>query len=125
MADDRDIYKADYILRYYPRTDIMSYSKHLNLMTNKTYKLAMLKKQEMEQLTNQLQHNSILSTVAAVFAGVPIVFYKRIPWIRTFTSTRARVLWSIFFLLMPISVVSAYQATRFSDLIGGQYKANA
>lgn len=44
MADDRDIYKPDYIFRYYPRTDIMSYSKHMNLMSNKSYKMAMLKK---------------------------------------------------------------------------------
>lgn len=65
-----------------------------------------------------------MSTVAAAFAAIPVILYKRIPWIKTFTSTKARVLWSIFFIMFPLAVVSAIQATRFSDMITRHYKLN-
>lgn len=35
------------------------------------------------------------------------VFYKRIPWIRRFTSKTARVLWSTFFIFIPSGIYSA------------------
>jgi hypothetical protein len=39
------------------------------------------------------------------FAGIlAAIFYKRIPWIRNFTSKKARVLWSSFFIFIPSGI---------------------
>ena len=35
------------------------------------------------------------------------VFYKRLPWIKKFTSRTARVLWSSFFIFVPSGIYSA------------------
>lgn len=59
---------------------------------------------------NSIKKNNAINNYGSsslFLAGVAAsVFYKRIPWIKSFTSTSARALWSIFLIFIPSGIFS-------------------
>jgi hypothetical protein len=53
-------------------------------------------------------NNTVVMTVLAI-SLIPVIFYKRIPWIKKFTSKPARVLWSVGFVFLPSNILGMYQ----------------
>lgn len=94
----RDRYVEDPVLQFFPDFSILSYVSHLAGL--KPYYRYMMTKDEQEKWNDRL--TSYLPAVLFVGALVPIIFHKKIPKLKNFTSIKARVLFGLVFLCIPI-----------------------
>ena len=56
---------------------------------------------------------------------ITVVFHKRIPGLKRFTSRTGRILWGMFFIFIPSSIVSQYFSSTFQNQIQQSYQLNA
>lgn len=59
---------------------------------------------------------SYLPAVLFVGSLIPIIFHKRIPKLKNFTSIKARVLFGLLFLAVPVGVGAYISASSESDI---------
>ena len=66
--------------------------------------------------------NGTVSLTTLVISLMPVIFYKKIPWIRNFRSTLGRVLWSFAFVMIPSAAVSLYSESALRDFVQRRYQ---
>lgn len=123
--EERDQYQGDYSRKYYPKDDIGSYAKYLNLMGGKPRYLSAVRKEDIDKTKVLMNENGTLNIATFVLSLLPVIFYKKIPWIRNFRSTFGRVMWSLAFLMVPSMIVSTYANARFAEFLQRRYTLRA
>jgi len=119
--EERDQYQGDYSRKYYPKDDITSYAKYLHLMNAKPRYLAAVRKEDLEKMRILIIWNATINIATLLVSLLPVIFYKRLPWIRNFQSKFSRVLWSAAFVFIPSWLTSVYIDASLMDFIQRRY----
>jgi hypothetical protein len=95
----RDRYIEDPVMQLFPDFGIINYVSHLAGL--KPYYKYIMTKDESMRWNDKL--TSYLPATLFVFSLIPIIFHKKIPKLNKFTSIKARVLFALFFLAIPVA----------------------
>ena len=55
---------------------------------------------------------------------IPIVFHKRIPGLKSFTSRKGRILFGLFFLFVPTNIVNFFISRGLEGKVQQSYQLN-
>lgn len=110
-------YAGEYSRKYYPKVGLDSFANRFDIRNGKPHYISIFKKQERDNFDSILRWNSTIAISVLTLSLIPVIFYKRIPKLRNFTSKKARVLWSMFFIFVPASIANAFQTKALTDFI--------
>jgi hypothetical protein len=110
----RDKYMGDPVAKYFPDTSIVKYLEHISF-AKPYYKWVWNEGQEERWRNMNTSTNNWVFAVLCLCV-VPIVFHKKIPGLKKFTSRKARVLWGLLFLCIP-GFVSQFFSSRYQAQI--------
>jgi hypothetical protein len=68
-----------------------------------------------------MSFNGTLSVAVLGVSLLPVIFFRKLPWFKTFRSTTGRVLWSIAFLMVPSIIANFYQNNVWIKFIQRRY----
>lgn len=114
----RDRYSEDTVLQFFPDFTILSFISHLAGL--KPYYKYILPKDEQQKWNNKL--TSYVPAVLFVGALIPMIFHKRIPKLKNFTSVKARILFGLLYLTIPIGAGTYISASSQAE-IARKYQA--
>lgn len=83
--------------------------------------LAAIRKEDLEKMREMANWNAVINIGALVTALLPVIFYKRIPWIRNFRKLYSRILWSALFILVPTGIAETYSKSSISEFVQRRY----
>lgn len=95
----RDRYAEDAVIQFFPDFSILNFVSHLAGL--KPYYRYIMSKDEQQKWNSKL--TSYVPATLFVGALVPIIFHKRIPFLKNFPSIKARILFGLLFLAIPIA----------------------
>jgi hypothetical protein len=96
----RDQPTEDTVIQYFSDFSIINYVSHLAGL--KPYYRYIMSAEEQAKWKDKL--NTYLPATLFVGDLIPIIFHKKIPKLNKFTSKKARVLFAMLFLAIPIGV---------------------
>ena len=116
----RDKYESDSVRKYFPDFSIMKYLEHIG--ASKPYYSLVFNQTQAERWKswNEYSNNWVFATFCV--AMLPVIFHKRIPGLKRFTGKLGRIMWGIFFIFVPASIVSQYFSSQFEKNIQQSYQ---
>ena len=102
---ERDKYTQDETLKYHPDFTMLSF---VNTYSGLNPTIAPYLPEQVASIRSNSAISVYGSSSLFLLGVAGAVFYKRLPWIKRFTSKKARFLWSAFFILIPSGVFSAF-----------------
>lgn len=116
----RDKYQGDPVVKYFPDFSIVKYLQHISA-TKPYYSLIFNQSQAEKWKSEQSYTNNWVFATFCLFL-VPVIFHKRIPGLKRFTSKKARFFFGLLFIFVPPSIVSQYFSTSFEKKIQQSYQ---
>jgi len=110
----RDLYVEDSILPLLPDFTVSNYLMQINGAPKPYYKYISNK-----QDVNEINGGALQNLPPALFLTslIPIFFHKRIPKLKNFTSKKARFLFGLLFLTIPITISGLIYAQSESKIM--------